>query len=126
MGPGPIDLGGSAPIAQSLEEFAAATVREGCVGETIAARLARHLADGARDPVARNVIEKIAREEEEHAELSWASLQWAIEKGGDTVRAAAARAFAEAELHAPTAPVPAVPEHGLQGQSATHARCLQR
>ncbi|MBV1857549.1 MAG: ferritin-like domain-containing protein [Nannocystaceae bacterium] len=121
VGPGPIDLGGSAPLAQSLEEFAAATVREGCVGETIAAWLAQTLAQGAEDPVARAVLQKIANEEAEHAELSWAALQWAIEQGGDSVREAAAAAFDLAQLTDPFAPSPAVPAHGLQSTAVTQA-----
>lgn len=120
-GPGAIDLGAAAPLAQSLEAFAEATVREGCVGETVAAWLARTLAEQAQDPAAHDVLTKIADEEAEHAELAWAALRWAIDAGGERVRRAAARAFAEARLTAPAAPTPAVPSHGLLEQQASEA-----
>ena len=120
-GPGPLDLGEAAPLAGSLEAFAEATVREGCVGETVAAWLARTLAEQSNDPRAATVLRKIADEEEEHAALAWASLRWAIDTGGDRVREAAARAFAEATVRAPAPPVPAVPSHGLIDGRTTEA-----
>jgi hypothetical protein len=39
----------------------------------------------------------IARDEANHAELSWAFVRWAVERGGESVRSAVRAAFAEAE-----------------------------
>ena len=93
VGPGPIDLGTSAPIAPDLVALAVTTAREGCVNETVGAWIAAHLAEQATDPAVRGVLSAIAAEEAEHAALAWATLRWAIEVGGDPVCDALIGAF---------------------------------
>jgi hypothetical protein len=89
LGPGPLDLSGVAPSA-SLAEAAAAAVREGCVNETIAALTATEQARAAKDPALRAILERIARDEADHAELAWRFVGWALRVGGAPVRAALA------------------------------------
>lgn len=94
VGPGPLDA--SSTAAPTLAEAAVAAVREGCVGETLAALTARAQLRGARDHQTRAALRRIARDEETHAELAWRFVAWAITTGGNDVRAAVARAFYDA------------------------------
>jgi hypothetical protein len=93
FGPEPMPLGASAPIARSIAELAAWTVRDGAIGETIAAHLAALALSETTDPEVRAVLERVVREETEHAELAWGTLAWALDTGDDSVREAIARAF---------------------------------
>lgn len=112
------------PLA-GVVELAVATAREGCVGETIAAHLAAVMAERASDPAVVAVLRDIAREEAEHAELSWAVLQWCLAQGGDDVRDAVAAVFAEA----PRIPAdgvgrdPLLEAHGLLADDEKAAIC---
>jgi hypothetical protein len=54
------------------------TFREGCVGETVAALEAREALDRASDPEVRSVLERIAEDEQRHAELAWRFVRWAL------------------------------------------------
>ncbi|WP_434042688.1 MULTISPECIES: ferritin-like domain-containing protein [Sorangium] len=95
LGPGALDTGGALD-APTLESAAASAVREGCVGETLAAMQAAEQRGRARDPEVCRVLDRIAADEAAHAELAWAFVRWAIARGGEPVRAAVARAFDEA------------------------------
>ncbi|MES2640267.1 MAG: ferritin-like domain-containing protein [Myxococcota bacterium] len=94
LGPARMEMGGQAPIAADLAELAAWTARDGAIGETLAAWLAEQALGRATDPAVRAVLARIVRDETEHAELAWATLQWAIEVGGDEVREAVGAVFA--------------------------------
>ncbi len=93
LGPEALDLGSAAPVARSLAELAAWTVRDGAVGETIAAYLAAEALEGATDPEVRRTLEVVVRDETAHAELAWETLVWAIDVGGDEVREAVRAVF---------------------------------
>jgi hypothetical protein len=71
-------------------------VREGCIGETIAALQARLGAAYAQDARVRGSLEQIAEDEARHALLAWRFVAWAIAQGGEPVRAAVVRAFSSA------------------------------
>lgn len=88
VGPAPMSLGASAPIARDLAELAAWTTRDGAVGETIAAFLAEQALAATTEPAVRRVLADIVADETEHAALAWATLRWALSVGGDEVRAA--------------------------------------
>lgn len=118
IGPGPMPLGASAPIASTLEELAVWTVHEGCVGETVAAWLASEILEQSEDPAVRAVMAKIAEEEAAHAELAWATLRWALSVGGEVVRRAVADAFASARVSPPSHGTSPVPHHGLLSDAA--------
>jgi hypothetical protein len=78
----------------TLTELAADAVREGCLGETLGAHLAAVAAELAPEPEIRAELAAIAREEAEHAVLSYRIVAWALAVGGPDVRAAANAAFA--------------------------------
>lgn len=75
-------------------DIAAAAVREGCIGETIAALTAMEGRDAATDPAVRAALTVIAEDEGEHAAMSWRLVAWAYRSGDHEVRAAVAAAFA--------------------------------
>jgi len=105
-GPGALPLPPMLPLATDLADIAAAVVREGCIGETLAsveaaARL-RHARGAAAD-----VLATIVDDEARHAALAWATLRWLLAVGGDEVRERAAAAFAEGiDTHPALARVP--------------------
>ncbi len=78
---------------------------DGCVAEGIAADVARDGAALAGEPVIRDTLARIAREEAGHAELAWDVLGWCLESGGERVhRAVAARVERLATELAPRMP----------------------
>lgn len=103
--PGPLPLGATLPITQSLAELARATVTEGVVGETIASLLAAEEAAATTDPALRAVLETIAADEARHAELAVRAVAWALRTGGAPVRAAVAEAFSAVLSGASRVPV---------------------
>jgi hypothetical protein len=93
IGPGPLSMGTSAPIRADIVALAVSTAVEGCVGETVGAHVAAVLRDRASDPAVREALDRIAREEAEHAALAWGTLRWAMEVDGDRVAVALRGAF---------------------------------
>jgi len=128
LGPGPLDVAGVAP-ACGLESVVTATVKEGCIAETLSAVLARERSEGDRDEELRTALSKIAEDEGRHAELAWRFVAWAVERGGAPIRAAALRAFDEAMEHPPSGfnpvlrdvPREQVRAYGLLDEAAAHA-----
>jgi len=100
-GPLPVD---HALDATSLADMVRLTIREGCVGETVAALEAAEAWAYASVPAVKTVLAKIRVDELQHAELAWQFVRWAIATGGDAVRDAAAEEFAAvaAEVSAST------------------------
>jgi hypothetical protein len=120
--PGPLAVGSMSGTVD-LAEFAAATVREGCVGETLAVVIAAEQLAAATDPAVRSVLEAIVRDESVHAELAWATVRWALSVGGSDVRQAVARAFAEAA----TPELPAIAAvDGAVGHGLVSAQRIER
>lgn len=78
----------------SLAELASATVREGCLAETLGAHLAAMAAERAEDPEVKRVLGDIADEEARHSVLSFQIVAWALQAGGAEVRAAVEAALA--------------------------------
>jgi len=78
VGPGPLAVEGALdrmdPASIVLD-----ALREGCIGETVAAIQAAEALSHCEDPAARAVLERIAEEEGKHAELAWRFVAWAIE-----------------------------------------------
>ncbi len=96
IGPGPLAIAGLAVDGMDLSDVARAAVAEGCVGETLAAAEAAHAAERASVPAVRWVLDKIAREEGEHAGLAFSFTRWGCDVGGRAVRDAARTAFLDA------------------------------
>jgi hypothetical protein len=61
---------------RSLLAFAEENVREGCVGETWGAAVARWQASQAQHAALRSTLTSIARDEARHAELAWRVARW--------------------------------------------------
>ncbi len=120
IGPAPMDMGGRAVVARTLAELAAWTVRDGAVGETLAAHLAERALAGATDPAVRAVLATIVRDETAHAELAWATVKWAIDEGGDDVRDAVRAVLARVSEPTPHAIAwsPGLAAHGIPAPAA--------
>jgi hypothetical protein len=95
IGPGALSIDACLG-ACDLEELVATVVREGCIGETVAAIEAREALELARDPEVRAVLARIAEDETKHAQLAWRTVAWALETGGEPARAWVHAAFEEA------------------------------
>jgi len=87
-----------------LEDIATENAVEGCVHETYGALLAHRQAAQAADPVLRQAMMRIARDETRHAALAWKIAHWldgrltpAARERVRSARAAAARELAERE-----------------------------
>ncbi|MCK6504200.1 ferritin-like domain-containing protein [Myxococcota bacterium] len=127
VGPAAMRLGRTAPLSADLVELALWTLRDGAIGETVAAFLAEQAREAATDPVVRATLAVIVRDETEHAELAWATLQWALEEGGLPVVQAVEAALRQVSPPAGREPDLAVPSHGLPAadeEVALAARCL--
>jgi hypothetical protein len=79
--------------ARDFPSIVVATVKEGCVVETLSAFLAKERAARARDEDVRAALVKIAEDEGRHADLAWNFLAWAIEREGAPMRELAVCAF---------------------------------
>ncbi|MEY4548692.1 MAG: hypothetical protein RL685_4887 [Pseudomonadota bacterium] len=115
IGPGPLPVHG-ALAESSLREIVLSTVREGCIGETVAALEATEALAHCEDAEARAVLERIAVEEGQHAQLAWRFVAWALETAPHTERAgllASIEAVFTAELEA-TSPAPPASERERQ------------
>jgi hypothetical protein len=97
--------------------FAEAVVREGCVGETLAAIDAAARLHRATDPEIRRVLAIVVEDESRHAALAWRTLAWLLaDDADDALRAHVDRVFADARRTLPSDLVSAgdaVPSHGL-------------
>ena len=90
--PGALDFG-QLSASVSLAEVVETTIIEGCVGETVAAMLARRAAEGCERDDLRASLLTIADDETRHATLAWRFVAWAIERGGAPIRERAIAAF---------------------------------
>lgn len=108
VAPRALPISEALPLGVDLVELAVSSVVEGAVGETLAAVLAAEQAAVAEDPAVRRVLWGIADDESRHAELAFRVIAFAIAAGGDPVRDAVIRAFAEASLRLPEPPEDAV------------------
>ena len=88
LAPGPLRLDGALDGPSDLASVAVEVLREGAIGETLGAALAAAMLEGAVDADVRRVLRGVARDEASHAQAGWRFLAWAVEQGGDEVRAA--------------------------------------
>ena len=96
ISPGPLAEAARAPVARDLASLAAAAVREGCVGETLAALVASAQHDASTDDAVISTMAVVRADEARHAELAWRLVAWALRAGGADVREAVEAAFEEA------------------------------
>ncbi len=95
VGPGPLPHA-SAPGAEGLAAIVEAVIHEACIGETLSALAAREAAQRAEDPALRRVLQRIADDEQRHAELGWRFVQWALAGADAQLRARARAGFVAA------------------------------
>jgi hypothetical protein len=86
IGPGALSIASSSAVAVELADVVASTMIEGCIGETVAALVARLASVHAVDPIVRGVLEHIADDELRHAALAWRFVAWAVSHGDASVR----------------------------------------
>ncbi|MFT5460280.1 MAG: hypothetical protein ACI9K2_006797, partial [Myxococcota bacterium] len=73
-----------------------ALVREGCVGESLAAIECAARAAGCTVPAVREVLDTLVRDESRHAALAWRTLRWLLDDDADgAVRLRVGAVFAE-------------------------------
>ena len=109
LGPTPLDLSGL-EVGRGLGELAVVVLREGAIGETLAAALARAQLALVGDEQCREVLEVIAADEAEHALLAWRFLRYAVERGGAGVIRRLREALAEPQPLAAVRAASAAPE----------------
>jgi hypothetical protein len=80
VAPGPLAIDGALD-GFDLGDFLATLIREGCIGETVAAIEAREALEHVTDPAVRAVLETIARDDLRHAALAWQALGWVVASG---------------------------------------------
>lgn len=85
VGPGVLPMD-AALEGTNLESIVRLVVREGCIGETIAAQEAAEAAACAQDAAVLSVLERIQQDERAHAELAWRFVAWALKRDGKGVR----------------------------------------
>jgi hypothetical protein len=85
IGPGPLDIRGALE-AGSLQEIVVNVIREGCIGETVAAVEAAEALEHAVDPAVRDALARVAHDELTHADLAWRFVRWALDQGGEALR----------------------------------------
>jgi hypothetical protein len=124
------------PESDKLQQAAANTLLVSCVSETYATTVLTATRDLTTDPVAHAVLTSIYSDEIMHARLGWAYLRYAIEKGGQGVRDAAAAMVPRAlrgvanviERERPVGEVTeAVRKHGLMTpaeERVIYSRCV--
>ena len=91
---------------RSLEAMAIENAVEGCVRETYGALLATRQAELAQDPLVRAAMMRIARDETQHAALSWRVARWldtrldpSAKRNVERAQRAAANGLLEAVAH---------------------------
>lgn len=104
LGPGSLPVNGALDGGSDPASVLRLVVREGCIGETVAAVEAGEAEENAVDPVVRAVLGEIANDESEHAELAWRTVRWALEAFGDEVRGAILEEIALVESELGSAP----------------------
>ncbi len=84
-----------------LPVIAREALLEGCLGEGVAAALARDAAEHCDDVAVKSALTAIADDEARHRDLAWKILGWCLDTGGDRVADAVAdalRALSAAEF----------------------------
>jgi hypothetical protein len=116
IGPGPLDVERSL-TSTTLVAVVELVVREGCIGETVAALEAREAAEHARDPRLAELLRGVADDETRHAELAWRFVSWALDREPVEVARLLQR---ELRTAAATTTAPASPVSAEEAQLLVH------
>ncbi len=122
LGPGRLPLGGALERSEDPVALLLATIRDGCLGQTLGAAVARAAARSARDAALRELLGGLADTGSRHADLAWAVARWMLEERPE-LRAVARRAFDEHTVGPAPAPDPdrdALAAHGALTDDAAH------
>lgn len=103
IGPGPLAIEGALSGRHDLLSVTRTAIREGCVGETLAAVEVEEAASWARDGQLASTLARIAEDELAHARLSWRFVAWALRRVDDSDRKQLARSLWQAVADARTA-----------------------
>jgi len=117
VGPGALPMQ-AALEETSLREITRLAFLEGCIGETVATIEAHEAHAGARDARVRQVLERIAADEQRHAELAWRFVRWALQLDPGlrtTLERELARIEAELAGASVVQATPELPAHGVLG-----------
>lgn len=104
VGPGPLDVRGALDDAEDPIAAVVATVREGCIAETISAMQLRRACETTVDPDRRRALDRVLEQELQHVELAWSFVAWACAHGDARMREAVAAAFEGADRWIPRGP----------------------
>lgn len=86
VGPEALDLTGAVEIRSSLVDLAEEAFFEGAVGEVVASLVLREESERAPDLETRSILGTMAADEENHAELAWRTVAWALSRDDASVR----------------------------------------
>jgi hypothetical protein len=92
-------LGGLEVKGNALVVLATESLGDGCQLEDYNADVAAECARTCEEPVTRQVLELIAREERTHADFSWAVVAWLLERDFSTVAPALLAALAKLDAY---------------------------
>ncbi len=134
VGPGPLSMNDALDAAQGLLAITEAVIREGCVGETLAAAEVAEASQWAQHPEIRAALSAIADDELRHAALAWRFVDWALDQASDhdarRILALLDEVLAQARRVAPASAEPpkvAARAHGMLSRAerkAVHAKAL--
>ncbi|HMI89181.1 MAG TPA: hypothetical protein VK550_34115 [Polyangiaceae bacterium] len=113
VGPGALCIEGALE-ASSLRDVLVATIREGCLGETVSAIQATEVRQCVTDPALRAVLTTIADDETRHAQLSWRFVQWALGRGDEALEQTARDEFERLRADVDPAPLPTLDARELE------------
>jgi hypothetical protein len=105
LGPSALDVHEALTGFDDLDEVVLATVREGCIAETLSAWRITLAARSARDPALAAALARVAEQELGHAALAWRFLAWALPRASASLRRRVEATLDEPARHAPAGPL---------------------
>lgn len=124
--PSQLTKAASVRCSDDIGDFLRAVIREGCVGETLAAVVASAQQMVVCDAAVRAALTTIALDEASHAELAWQTVSWVLRSFGDSTRDVAAGAFDAAIEEALAAELPVEAAHHAHGRLSTEEQRAER
>lgn len=100
VGPGPLPVAGALDRGHDLVGVVGGAMREGCIGETLAAVELEQAATRCRDRGLARVLVRMAQDELRHAQLAWRVLSWALERADAMQRRRMAETMCDAIVEA--------------------------
>lgn len=104
LGPAALATHDALAGAHDLDAVVLASVREGCIAETISAWHVSLAATSARDPAMARALARVAEQELEHAALAWSFLAWVLPRASDSLRHRIENTLHDAARFAPRGP----------------------